>query len=422
LQPLAAFAAWRSRTFASMANRNLRILWIGTFLNFAGVTMSATAQGVVAFELTGNNRAVGAVMLGQGLSLLVVSPFAGALADRFSKRTMLVTCQCILGSAFFFVGVSITTDFISIPILAASSFITGTMFAVIRPVRNAYIGELASPEERGNAVAVQQLAMSAMQIAGPFLAGILLSWKLVGSSGTYFFMAGAFVVAILTMLQLPGTKSRARTDGGPSILAETWGGLRYGWQHPEIRWVLAGFVLLTLFGTPYMALLPGYTNSVLGMSTATLGLILGVSALGGFLVSLATAGLADSPRAPVVLTVCNVIFAASLLGLAFAPGFGVAIVVALFLGAGASGFQMLNMAIALRAADIAYMGRVASLTMMAASLNGIVAFPVGALADAIGERAVLGAMGVAVLCVALSLAVWKRRMTPPSSPIVVTES
>lgn len=404
-----------------MANRNLRILWIGTFLNFAGVTMSATAQGVVAFELTGNNSAVGAVMLGQGLSLLIVSPFAGALADRFSKRTMLVTCQCILGSAFFFVGVSITAQFISIPILALSSFITGTMFAMIRPVRNAYIGELASPDERGNAVAVQQLAMSAMQIAGPFLASMLLSWKLVGSSGTYYFMAGAFVVAILTMLQLPGTKSRAKTDGGPSILAETWGGLKYGWTHPEIRWVLAGFVLLTLCGMPYMALLPGYTSNVLGMNTATLGLILGVSALGGFLVSLATASLADSPRAPTVMTVCNVIFAGALFGLALAPAFEVAIVVALFLGAGASGFQMLNMAIALRAADLAYMGRVASLTMMAASLNGIMAFPVGALADAVGERAVLGGMGFAVLGVALSLAIWKRRMANPAVLMSVAE-
>lgn len=404
-----------------MANRNLRILWIGTFLNFAGVTMSATAQGVVAFELTGNNSAVGAVMLGQGLSLLVVSPFAGALADRFSKRTMLVTCQCILGSAFFFVGVAITAEFISIPILALSSFITGTMFAMIRPVRNAYIGELASPDERGNAVAVQQLAMSAMQIAGPFLASMLLSWKLVGSSGTYYFMAGAFVVAILTMLQLPGTKSRAKTDGGPTILAETWGGLQYGWTHPEIRWVLAGFVLLTLCGMPYMALLPGYTSNVLGMSTATLGLILGVSALGGFLVSLATASLADSPRAPTVMTVCNVIFAGALFGLALAPAFEVAIVVALFLGAGASGFQMLNMAIALRAADLAYMGRVASLTMMAASLNGIMAFPVGALADAVGERAVLGGMGFAVLGVAVALAIWKQRMASPAAPLTVAE-
>jgi len=405
-----ALAAWWDRTFSSMSNRNLRILWIGTFLNFAGVTMNGTAQGVVAFDLTGNNRAVGAVMLGQGLSLLLISPFAGALADRFSKRTMLIICQVILGATFFFVGFAIAADFITIPMLAVSSFIGGTMFAMIRPVRNAYIGELATPDQRGNAVAVQQLAMSAMQIIGPFLAGILLGWSLVGSSGTYFVMAAAFVFAILTMFQLPATKSRASQPGGPSILSETWGGLRYGWTHREIRWVLAGFVFLTLVGTPYMTLLPGYTIDVLGMEKWSLGVILGVSALGGFLVSLATASLADSPRAPFIMTLCNVVFGLSLLGLAFSPNFGITVVIALFLGAGASGFQMLNTAIALRAADLQFMGRVASLTMMAMSLSGIVAFPIGALADAQGERFVLGCLGVAVLGVAMVLMVWKQRM------------
>ncbi|HET7738391.1 MAG TPA: MFS transporter [Tepidiformaceae bacterium] len=406
----ASFSAWWNKTFESMSNRNLRILWIGTFLNFAGVTMNGTAQGVVAFDLTGNNRAVGAVMLGQGLSLLLISPFAGALADRFSKRTMLLICQLTLCLTFGFIGFAIAIDIINIPMLAVSSFIGGTMFAVIRPVRNAYIGELASPEQRGNAVAVSQLAMSAMQIVGPFLAGVLLGWSLVGSSGTYFVMAIAFIFAISTLFQLPATKSRVTQPGGPSILQETWAGLRYGWGHPEIRWVLAGFVMLTIVGTPYMTLLPGYVSEVLGMSTARLGVPLGISALGGFLVSLATASLADSPKAPMILFVCNLVFAASLIGLGLAPNFAAAAFVVLFLGAGASGFQMLNTAIALRAADLAYMGRVASLTMMAFSLSGIVAFPIGAAADAYGERVVLGSMGVAVFIVSIILAAWKQQM------------
>ena len=102
----AAFGDWFERTFASMRNRNVRVLWFGTALNFAGIMMNMTAQSVVAFDLSGSNRAVGTVMLGQGLSLLVISPFAGAIADRFSKRTMLVACQVVMGVTFFGVGVA----------------------------------------------------------------------------------------------------------------------------------------------------------------------------------------------------------------------------------------------------------------------------------------------------------------------------
>lgn len=400
---------WFTRTFDSMSNRNLRLLWIGTLLNFAAVTMNQTAQGVVAYDLTGNNRAVGTVMLGSGLSMLFLSPFAGALADRFSKRMMLIACQLILLLTFVFLGFSIAADFISIPILAVSSFLSSMMFATIRSVRNAYIGELATADQRGNAVALQQLALSTMSISGPFLAGILLGWDVFGSAGTFYFMAGAFGVAIVTMLQLPPATSRIRPVGSPNILQETIEGLRYGWNHPEIRWVLGGFFLLTIFGMPYMTLLPGYTKDVLEVSTSRLGVLLGISAVGGFVVSLFAASMADSRKSLPMLAACNVLFGASLIGLAVAPGFWIAVAISLFLGAGASGFQVLNLAVALRAADVAHMGRVASLTLMAGSISGIVALPVGVLADTYGERPIFFGMGVCVIVVAIVLATWRRK-------------
>lgn len=401
--------AWFSRTFDSLRDRNLRILWIGTLLNFAGVTMNQTAQGVVAFDLTGNSRAVGTVMLGSGLSLLFISPLAGALADRVSKRAMLITCQAITASTFFFIGFAIAADFINIPILAASAFLSGTMFAMIRSVRNAYIGELASADQRGNAVAVQQLAMTVMMVSGPFAAGILIGWEPFGSAGTYLVMGGAFALAIVTMLQLPGTSAPKRATGAPNILQDAWIGMQYGYRNPEIRWVLGGFLLLTVVGNPYITLLPGYAKEALGVSTANLGVLLGVSAVGGFIISLGAASMADSPHAGRLLAACNLLFGASLLGLGFAPNLGTAAVVMLFLGAGASGFQVLNLAVALRAADVAYMGRVAALTMMASSLSSIVALPIGALADEHGERPMLQIMGGAVLVVAFLLMGWRSR-------------
>ncbi|MGD9934146.1 MAG: MFS transporter [Dehalococcoidia bacterium] len=398
---------WFSRTFDSLRNRNLRILWVGTLLNFAGVTMNQTAQGVVAFDLTGNSRAVGTVMLGSGLSLLFISPVAGALADRVSKRTMLITCQAITAVTFFFIGFAISADFINIPILAASAFLSGTMFAMIRSVRNAYIGELATADQRGNAVAVQQLAMTVMMVSGPFAAGILIGWEPFGSAGTYTVMGGAFALAIMTMLQLPKTSAPKRITGAPNLLRDSWIGMQYGWKNPEIRWVLGGFLLLTIVGNPYITLLPGYAKEELGVSTANLGMLLGVSAVGGFIVSLGAASMADSPKATHLLGACNVMFGVSLVGLCFAPNLGLAATVMLFLGAGASGFQVLNLAVALRAAEVAYMGRVAALTMMASSLSSIVALPVGILADKYGERPMLGTMGVAVLVVAFVLIVWR---------------
>lgn len=404
--PRAATQVWFARTFESLKDRHLRILWLGTLLNFGGVTMHMTAQNVVAFDIANSNRAVGTVMLGTGLSMLFISPFAGTLADRLSKRMLLIVCQIITGSTFLFVGIAIAGGFLTIFMLAASAFVTGVMFAIIRPVRNAYIGELATRDQRGNAVAVQQLALSVMMVAGPFFAAILLGWSAVGAAGTYFVMAGAFFVALLMMVQLPGPPDRSDAEV-PSFLSDTWLGLKYGWAHAEIRWVLAGFLLLTIFGMPFATVLPAYAENTLGVSTSSLGVLLGLAALGGLLVSIVAASLADSPHAPRFLAACNILFAAGLAGLAVAPNFAVACAVVIFLGAGSSGFQVLNLAIALRAADVAYMGRVAGLTMMASSVSGLSAFPVGALADRYGERELLMAMGISVLVVTFVLVIWR---------------
>lgn len=403
----AATSRWFHKTFDSLRDRNLRILWIGTLVNFAAISMNQTAQGVVAFDLTGNSRAVGAVSLGMGLSMLFIAPLGGALADRVAKRAMLLICQAILGLTFFFIAFALYSDFISIPLLAGSAFISGMMFAMIRSVRNAYIGEVAPPEQRGNAVALGQLAMTVTQVSGPFLASILIGWSLFKAQGTYSLMGIFFTIGLITMLQLPKTKAPQKAAGAPNILQDTIGGMKYAYNHPEIRWVLGGFLLLTIVGNPYISLMPGYVNRELGESTAKLGMLLGVSAVGGFMISLVAASMADSARAPRLLFVCNVIFGLSLLGLAFAPNLPTAAVVMLFLGIGTSGFQVLNLAVALRAADVKYMGRIASLTMMAMSVSSLVALPMGWLADEVGDRPVIMAMGCAVLVVAFVLAGWR---------------
>jgi predicted MFS family arabinose efflux permease len=254
--------------------------------------------------------------------------------------------------------------------------------------------------------------MTVTMVSGPFLAGVLIGWDAFGSAGAYIFMAGAFALAIVTMFQLPGTSAPKREAGAPNVVRDAWIGIRYGWTTAEIRWVLGGFLLMTLVGTPYITLLPGYASDALGVSTAYLGFLLGVSALGGFIVSLGAASMADSARATHLLGACNLVFGLSLVGLGVAPTFAVAAAVMLFLGAGASGFQVLNLAVALRAADVSYMGRVAALTMMASSLSSIMALPVGAAADQVGERPMLVAMGLAVLVAALALIIWRSRTTP----------
>jgi len=403
--PRGALGRWASTTFASLSLPDHRTLWIGTLFTFFTITLVMTAQSVVAYDLTGNNRAVGSVMFAQGVAMLFLAPLAGAVADRLSKRLLMIAGQSILSAGFFLIGALILADAIEVWHLAATAFVTGVMFAVVRTARNAIIGEMVPLESRGNALALQQLALSMMQIVAPFLAGALIAWEFVGAGGTYVIGGIASTITVLTTTLLPS--SAARPAGNrPNIFRDVALGLVYAWRNPQIRWSISALLFVTLTGMPFMTLLPGYTKEALGVDTAGLGVLMGVSAIGGLTLSLAVASSASSARGPVVLTACIALLGISLVGLGAAPNFVVAACVMLFLGAGMAGFQMLNNALAVRDADPAYYGRIIALTMMGFSLSSLVALPIGALADEVGVRPVLATMGICVAAAALVLRLW----------------
>ena len=407
--PPRAASRWAGSTFTALEDRNYRILWIGSALAVLGFMMSSTAQSVVAFDLTGSNRAVGLVMFGQGLAMFLLIPFGGAFADRFSKRMLLAVCQTIIGLTMLVTALLIATGAITVVFLAAASFTMGVMFAFFGPARQAYVGEIVEPSRRGNAVALMQVAQNLMRVGGPFLAGALLAWPLVGSAGTFVVMAGLFVIVVAMNVLLPPTTGRPR-GGGLAMLREILVGVRYVGQNRRLLRLVVTFVLVTMVGFPYMTLVPGYVKGDLGQGTGSIGVLLGVAAVGGLLVSLTVVSLADSPRAPLIQLLSSLGMGVGLLLTGMAPSFGVALATMFVVGGASSGFQTLNNALTMRETEPAYFGRVMSLTMLAYSTSALLALPIGLLADRIGRRTTFMLMGIAVCVVVGLLQVWAARV------------
>lgn len=400
-------SGWVATTFDALSIRSYRVLWIGTLFSFVAFMMSTTAQSLVAFDLTGNNRAVGSVMFGQGVAMLALTPFGGAIADRVSKRFMLLLCQGIIGLSMFGLGVLIAMDAITVFFLAAGAFVTGMMFSFLGPTRTAYMGDIVDEERRGNAMALTQVGMNATRVFGPSLAGGLMAWSVVGSAGTYFVMAALFVVVVATLAMLPPSKGSKRHS---SMLTDIGLGFRHVRQNPRLLQIVVGFIAVTVLGFPYFVVLPGFTQDVLGTGKAGFGLMVSVSAIGGLVMSLLVAGLADSPKAPMIQLLASLGLGVALILTGLAPNYAVALITMMFVGAGGSAFQTLNNSIAMKESDPEYFGRVMSLMMLAWSFNGLIGLPLGMLADAAGERTVLISMGAGVCVVVALLAFWRMRM------------
>ncbi|GIW13535.1 MAG: MFS transporter [Tepidiforma sp.] len=389
--------AWFARTFKALEHRHYRVLWVGTSMAFLAFMMSSVVQAVVAFDLTGRNGAVGFVSLGMGLATVLISPFGGVVADRFPKRPLLLTGQTIIGLNFAAVGVLIITDLITIPLLALSTLVMGAVFSFIGPARQAWIGELLPPEDLPNGIALQQVGMTLTRVVGPFVAAGLIGLSFVGTGGTYLFMAGLFVFVVGSLAMLPPSRAVAR--GGRSFRDDLAMGMQHIRERKRLMLAVVTFVGVIMAGFSYFVVLPGFLENELGRSSKDMALLMAAGAASGFVVSLAVAGAAGSRHAWMLMVAGGVVLGLSLVLLAAAPNFGVAILAMLVIGAGTGAFQVLNNAIVMREAEPAYHGRVMSLTMLAWGVNGLVAYPFGALADRIGERETLGAMAGGVLVV-----------------------
>ena len=390
---------WIEQTFAALAVPSFRVLWFGTLTSFLAFFMSTIVNSVVAFELTGTNRAVGLVIFAQGIAMFLLGPIGGAFADRWPKRRVVATGQGITAVIFGVTAALVASDAIAVWHLAVGGFGMGACFSFMGPSRQALVVDLVPPENLGNAVALSQVANNASRVGGPAVAGILLEWEVVGAAGAYTTMAFLYAISAMSLVLLP--RSFGRSDITTHVFADIADGVRYVFQTPALRILLLFFILVMMAGFPYVSVMPGFVENQLGREAKDIGLLAGIAAAGGLITSLLVTRYADHSSARSIYSGLGVTFGFTLLALAEAPDYAWAVAISAALGAANSGFQTLSNAVMLRATEPAYVGRVMSLTMMAFAGFGLMGLPIGLLADALGERGTLVAMGVAVLVIAV---------------------
>jgi predicted MFS family arabinose efflux permease len=209
-----------------------------------------------------------------------------------------------------------------------------------------------------------------------------------------------------------------RPTEGRSILDDVRIGLRYARSNRRLLHSLVGYYFVTALGFSFFVLMPGFVKDELGHGTAEVGAMLGMAALGGLIGSLFSAGAADSRNASRFLKIAALAAAVGLTLLGLAPNLVVALLVIIISGAGVAAFQTLNNAVALRYTDPMYFGRVMGLMQIAWGLINLLSLPTGAIADMIGERAVLSGAGVILAGVVLFLALWERRLPQPATSVI----
>ncbi len=407
------------QAFESLKYSEYRILWISQLFSFMGMQMQMVARGLLAFELAGNNTAVGITMVAWGLPQLAFSLVGGAVADRVDKRNIILISQLGTGLLSLFNAILITTDQISILWLFILGLAQGTLFAFNMPARQAFVAELVPQPSLMNAIALNNVGMNATRVVAPAAAGIMIGvW---GIESAYYTQSIMLLVVVGLTLLLP--KSRAHLQGAAArkgIFQEIGIGLRYIASSRTMMLLMLMAFIPTLLGMPYMTLLPGFRDE-LGLGSREYGFMFTITGIGAVVGSVAVASLTSFSRKPLLQAVMGLGYGLSLaalgLGAMFA-GFPGSLVALLLLGLFSTTYQTLNNTMVMAETRPEFYGRVMSVYMLTFSLFPLMSAPMGIVADQISATTtfiVLGAVITAFIALTIVLAPrYTFRRTNPS--------
>ncbi|MDQ2908575.1 MAG: MFS transporter [Candidatus Eremiobacteraeota bacterium] len=279
----------RASILAPLRYRDYRLLWSGLIVSNLGTWMQLTTLGYLVVKLAGSAKAasldVGILGASSAVPVVLLSPLAGVVADRYPRRRVLFVTNGLEVCFALTLAILTSTHHIALweIFIIAGMRSTGQSFDA--PARQSWVPLLVPRENLGNAIGLNSVAFNAPSIIGPPLAGFLILGVGIATSFYVNAVATLAVVVALIFMRPVGPSSTVRENVLDSILA----GMRFLAGHRVLRSVLLLLVLNCLLVRPYSQLMPAYAAHVVHVNAQGLGFLLAASGAGAIAGSVFTA-------------------------------------------------------------------------------------------------------------------------------------
>ncbi|MDT7634937.1 MAG: hypothetical protein QOI50_6867 [Pseudonocardiales bacterium] len=188
-------------------NRDFGALCTARTVSFLGDTLSLVALLLYVADQTGQALAVAALLLVGDVLPALLGPLAGALADRYDLRRIMIGCEL----AQVGLTVLLALWLPSLPVLLALVAARALAAQVFAPASRTAVGRLVEPAALPGANAALGLGTNGAEALGPLLAAVLL--PLLGVRGVLLLDAGTFAVSALLLARLPALRRAGAADG-----------------------------------------------------------------------------------------------------------------------------------------------------------------------------------------------------------------
>ncbi|HEX2298860.1 MAG TPA: MFS transporter, partial [Pseudonocardiaceae bacterium] len=264
--------------FASLRIPNYRLFATGQIVSLVGTWGQRVAQDWLVLELSGGSPvALGLAVALQFSPTLVLSLWAGVIADRYDKRRLLIASQIAMGLCALLLGLLDVGGLVHLWHVYLLCLLLGCFSAVDVPVRQAFVMELVGRDRVTNAVALNSMTFNMARIVGPAVAGLAI--VAIGTGWVFLANAASFAAVVIGLALMEPSRLH-RSPPVPRAPGQLRAGLGYVRRRTDLLTLLMLVFFVSTFGLNFHTMLPVVARNVFCRGADAFGLLATLLAVG----------------------------------------------------------------------------------------------------------------------------------------------
>lgn len=306
--------AERTSITAPFRHETFRTLWLATLFSNLGGLVQAVGAGWMMTTLTTSHNMVALVQASNTLPIMVFSIAAGALADNFDRRSVMLVAQSGMAVVSLLLAVTAWMGLLNPWLLLTFTFLIGCGTALFNPSWQASMGDIVPREDLPGAVTLNAMGFNMMRSVGPAVGGMIVAFA--GASAAFAVNAVSYLALIGALWRWKPQRVKARLPR-ENLGSAMWAGVRYMSLSPNLLSVLFRGFLFGFAAIVIMALLPSVSDEYVGGGALVYGTLLGCFGLGAIAGAFLNGRVRQRFSNEAIVRLACLGFALSCVGLAF---------------------------------------------------------------------------------------------------------
>lgn len=261
----------------ALRHRNYRIYFFGMFVSFTGTWMQSVAQGWLIYRLTGSAWLLGLAGFASQVPVFLLAPLGGVMADRHSRHRIIIITQTVAMFQAFALAALTMGGVVTVNDVFALAVLLGIVNAFDLPTRQSFMVELVDRKDLMNAIALNSSMIQGSRVLGPALAGLLVGW--LGEGPCFLINAISYLAVLAGLFAIRVSRDHTGSTDG-TALSHLREGFDYVRHTRPVRALLLLVAFVSIFGLPYIVLMPIFASEVLRGGPRALGVLLGAAGTG----------------------------------------------------------------------------------------------------------------------------------------------